>query len=1099
MSNIKQNINTSVDTPGVTWRYDCYLPTPKLLYPRTGTNICLEDLDPTSANILLQWTTIVGASRYIIQWCSNNSFNGPTLRSASVVAPLTVYALVQDVDITYGETVYWRVFAIGDDGCVSSKSEPWSIKYDCNTPDGKPDYCSDYNVCIDLNYKDSMDCCTSQEVTANVSYLCANAFGTEILTITNVTWDVGDCFELLGLDDVDGFSLKSNIYSCGDKDAKCTVCLTIEFTDTRNPTIVFDCERCIEIQVNCTDKLALELFGDPNDPCTPKPIGLNDFYTDVALGDGTHFPDITTKGQEKLLNVLKVTSVGPVYAVNQTDCPNGVFTDCCACVPTEIPLTLTTVSDGISTTINLVYDDACAVWFGESSDQIFHNSMYNDDTYIYKSFVYARCNVGVFEYSWRIGRTLKVGAAATCHTYNALILKALVGLFDYTGLNDGHFLLYDSLLDQYCGTFDNTDAGFGCLAATETIEVCVGLIDDKPATFVLNYDVAAVPTGSVGGDLAKDITDLECPRVQGDGPTDYTADNIGAIFNGCTASKIIISGDLYPGCEYFDSSPGDGNLLDYESTWAPLTINCDPFQVVGQLVKTGLEIEIPINIEEGAEDCEECVNKALIKSGELEARTNLVFGCEFKLENGVIKIDWDRILGFNMDVIYSENCPTIISTCCCELCDLPFYGCLCSIAFGPVLDAGSVTVDITDMGCCFEECTPGDTMEADVDLTCSGTNMTIDVTVNCVNGGGSTLLGTGQVIIDITNFCNDPSCVDDTVDIANGGPVICTLDISFGATAPCECGCNCDYIPDDLNVLRYDVKHTGVPPTLGGSVWPANAAGYQDFSKVTDGTISIGANYEWSGTVDGVTIEMDCVVETLPDVGIRIDGNKLENTAPFQNNCGALQAYPIWRQVGPIHYNPTGTIDSGTLITSEVTVDQDALTDFTGNIPICYTPGEATNKCCYPFLIATLSDGTDDLELRSMQGIIDLNPALPGTECGWNFIAQAPADALTTGFQPFPTTMPAITNVGPGPRLFWWFFKISCGGQWILDFKYSENQAIDGIGFSVDDNVAGVQSIGGNLCDQTFPYVLNFNFALSDFSIPSVTPFAGTITLDWLS
>lgn len=93
--------------------------------------------------IYFEWEEVVGATNYIFQLCQHQEFVGPTLvtfRVASTeVSPFTagaIYLMVYAGQTIRKEKAYhYRVFAIGNEGEVSPKSEIWGFTFACELTD----------------------------------------------------------------------------------------------------------------------------------------------------------------------------------------------------------------------------------------------------------------------------------------------------------------------------------------------------------------------------------------------------------------------------------------------------------------------------------------------------------------------------------------------------------------------------------------------------------------------------------------------------------------------------------------------------------------------------------------------------------------------------------------------------------------------------------------------------------------------------------------------------------------------------------------------------------------------------------------------------
>jgi len=187
----------------VEWKKDKHLEPPELLYPGDGQNICTEPFDQEGKEYLdstgcnLTWEAVTGATHYIVQWCEESSFAGPTLRSEQTAD--TNYHLLYRRDIRMGESLYWRVMAHDGDGGVSHKSEVRQFKWDC--PTGKrpkpkslgsdPGYCELFNITLELSGPGkSIHCCTRELFHLKITYDCKDSDGNDLVTFGGTSWSI---------------------------------------------------------------------------------------------------------------------------------------------------------------------------------------------------------------------------------------------------------------------------------------------------------------------------------------------------------------------------------------------------------------------------------------------------------------------------------------------------------------------------------------------------------------------------------------------------------------------------------------------------------------------------------------------------------------------------------------------------------------------------------------------------------------------------------------------------------------------------------------------------------------------------------------------
>ncbi len=77
------------------------------------------------SGLTLEWGAGKDVKRYIVQWSTRPGCGGKSLRANSVAGGQTKYNLILGKDIKPGQTVFWRVTAIGNNGqSATSKCQP---------------------------------------------------------------------------------------------------------------------------------------------------------------------------------------------------------------------------------------------------------------------------------------------------------------------------------------------------------------------------------------------------------------------------------------------------------------------------------------------------------------------------------------------------------------------------------------------------------------------------------------------------------------------------------------------------------------------------------------------------------------------------------------------------------------------------------------------------------------------------------------------------------------------------------------------------------------------------------------------------------------
>jgi hypothetical protein len=205
------------------WRNDKVLETPTLVWPEDGVNLCEDNFGEVpggSSNFNLTWNAVPGAAFYIIQWCRNSSFRGPTLQAQKVTATSspssTTHNLVLTEQIRLDDQIFWRVMAHDNQGGVSEKSETRSFKYQCSPletdssqgksedrkkkqPGGKSggtsphkdlELCDFFQIKMDIVGPKEVMCTDKQMWHLELSYTCNDANARQVASITATEWSV---------------------------------------------------------------------------------------------------------------------------------------------------------------------------------------------------------------------------------------------------------------------------------------------------------------------------------------------------------------------------------------------------------------------------------------------------------------------------------------------------------------------------------------------------------------------------------------------------------------------------------------------------------------------------------------------------------------------------------------------------------------------------------------------------------------------------------------------------------------------------------------------------------------------------------------------
>lgn len=210
---LTQSLYPTPSFPTETWRQDTALETPELVSPTEGENVCPQNTsgEGNNSNIELTWNAVPGATFYILQFCDNGSFNGPTLRSMKVAT--NSYNLKLITDVRLGQQLHWRVMAYNGTGGVSAKSEARSFKYECpggegknpspgdggggrgNAGGGNGGNCGAFGVQVEVRGQDTTMCCDKVFYGLKMSFKCKDAAGNATLVVDGVVWDLQQPFD----------------------------------------------------------------------------------------------------------------------------------------------------------------------------------------------------------------------------------------------------------------------------------------------------------------------------------------------------------------------------------------------------------------------------------------------------------------------------------------------------------------------------------------------------------------------------------------------------------------------------------------------------------------------------------------------------------------------------------------------------------------------------------------------------------------------------------------------------------------------------------------------------------------------------------------
>ena len=204
MAYISQSIEYFVEQPSVTWRQDISLDPPRLLFPLDECHICPQIylLFGQSAGVTLSWTSVAGASFYVVQIADNTSFTGPNVRAEKTTALTFDLNYIEHLRVR--DQLFWRVAAYNLIGGFSVMSDVFSIKVACPEMAGtsidnenssyadvdSPQMCDHAGVDIALEGpKWVVKKCTERVWVLNVNYDCTTYDGLTV-SIDNVVWEI---------------------------------------------------------------------------------------------------------------------------------------------------------------------------------------------------------------------------------------------------------------------------------------------------------------------------------------------------------------------------------------------------------------------------------------------------------------------------------------------------------------------------------------------------------------------------------------------------------------------------------------------------------------------------------------------------------------------------------------------------------------------------------------------------------------------------------------------------------------------------------------------------------------------------------------------
>jgi hypothetical protein len=261
---VEQKFSVAVSQPATPWKTDVVLDTPIHIAPADGDTVC-PNQPGAGSRIILEWGTVAGASFYVLQWCNNSSFQGPTFRSikqagTSYELPLGLLGIRMD------ESIHWRVMAFNGTNGVSQKSDSWSVKYECedqqasgqgDSKSGGPpgvggdrSKCSDFDIDMQIIGQKTVMCCDRGTWKLQLVYNCKDANSRDLITFKEVVWSIiqnpVDANNTIEAQDDKSVKI---LVDC-NKSQVFTLKATAEFTDELEAEDFF-CETIHKVFVDC--------------------------------------------------------------------------------------------------------------------------------------------------------------------------------------------------------------------------------------------------------------------------------------------------------------------------------------------------------------------------------------------------------------------------------------------------------------------------------------------------------------------------------------------------------------------------------------------------------------------------------------------------------------------------------------------------------------------------------------------------------------------------------------------------------------------------------------------------------------------------------
>jgi hypothetical protein len=198
---VTQAIAVTAVAPSLTWRQDAALAAPELRFPIDGARYCPDviRLYGQFAGVRLSWDAVTGASFYVVQLCTDQSFKGTTVLGIRTVSAYCDLNYIEHISLS--QKIYWRVFAYSANGGTSPSSKVRYLAIECpessgvdynledtGLPSPSSSKCDQAGVDIDIVGPDQVRKSeTERGWVLNVNYDC-KAFNNEELQIQDIVW-----------------------------------------------------------------------------------------------------------------------------------------------------------------------------------------------------------------------------------------------------------------------------------------------------------------------------------------------------------------------------------------------------------------------------------------------------------------------------------------------------------------------------------------------------------------------------------------------------------------------------------------------------------------------------------------------------------------------------------------------------------------------------------------------------------------------------------------------------------------------------------------------------------------------------------------------